>query len=223
MALDIQRLLFDPITGDSPTAAFRKLDNSIGEIAELLDGGDTPENGLDARLAAAENDIDVLQTGAASLDTRVTTAQTAATNAGAAAAAAQTTANTAKTNADTATTKANAAQATANAAVPATTLASYGLGVNTLSTIPNIDAVTITKIEKFQSGTSTGSFPTSQPYGTIQTNAYGSGAQYTQLAIGVTNQEMAFRYYNGGWQNWCRVWHSANTTVDSNGFIKKAN
>lgn len=183
------------LTGDNTTGALVKLDNNVKDH--------------ETRITAA-------QTAATNAATAASAAQTAATNAATTAGAAQTTANTAKTNAAT-------AQATADAAVPKTTLSSYGVGVSTLSTIANIDAVTISRIERFVSNTSTGTFPTSQPYGTIQTNAYGSGAQYTQLAIGVTNQEMAFRYYNGGWQGWCRVWHSANTTVDSNGFIKKAN
>lgn len=76
MALDIQRLLFDPVTGDSPTAAFRKLDNSIGDIVDYLQGTDGQVGGLDQRLSEAEDaitaangEIDSLQSAFAGLGT----------------------------------------------------------------------------------------------------------------------------------------------------------
>jgi hypothetical protein len=54
MALNIQRLNFDPATGDNPSDAWRKLDNSIGEIADFLEGDGDPADGVDARLDAVE-------------------------------------------------------------------------------------------------------------------------------------------------------------------------
>ena len=60
MALNIQRLNFDPVTGDNPSEAFMKLDLDIGEIAEAIDGDGTPGTGFDARLSAVETTVDGL-------------------------------------------------------------------------------------------------------------------------------------------------------------------
>jgi hypothetical protein len=60
MALNIQRLNMDPVTGDNPSEAFMKLDLDIGEIAAAIDGDGTPGTGLDGRLAAVETTVDGL-------------------------------------------------------------------------------------------------------------------------------------------------------------------
>lgn len=65
MALNIQRLNFDPVTGDNPSEAYMKLDLDIGVIAEAIDGDGTPENaGIDGRLAAVETVVDGLGSAA---------------------------------------------------------------------------------------------------------------------------------------------------------------
>ncbi|NID14409.1 hypothetical protein [Luteibacter yeojuensis] len=62
MALNIQRLNFDPVTGDNPSEGFMKLDLNIGEIVEAIDGDGTPENtGIEQRLSDAESKISNLQ------------------------------------------------------------------------------------------------------------------------------------------------------------------
>ncbi|WP_126965817.1 pyocin knob domain-containing protein [Xanthomonas arboricola] len=100
---------------------------------------------------------------------------------------------------------------------------SLGFGSATLSTMPNLDAASLSRFWSFRNLTTTGVFPTNQTYGTLIQLGYQDGAQFTQLATSVTNNEMAFRYYNGSWQPWNRLWHTGNTTVDSNNFIKRAN
>lgn len=67
MALNIQRLNFDPVTGDNASEAFMKLDLDIGEIAQAIDGDGAPGTGIDGRLAAVETVVDGLG-DAASMD-----------------------------------------------------------------------------------------------------------------------------------------------------------
>lgn len=57
MALNIQRINFEPIGGDSATAAFRKLDLGIGEVAGAIDGDGSPNSGISNRIAAAEQKL----------------------------------------------------------------------------------------------------------------------------------------------------------------------
>lgn len=99
---------------------------------------------------------------------------------------------------------------------------SLGFGISTLPTMPDLNTASLTRISSFRNLITTGTFPVNQTYGTILQLAYQDASQYTQLATSVTTNEMAFRYYNAGWQPWNRVWHSGNTTVDSNNFIKRA-
>lgn len=124
------------------------------------------------------------------------------------------------TVANAAQTAANNAQATANSAD--TRLSSIGWGTNPLSFSSNLDAVNRSLVQAFANPA--GTQPTNQQYGTVTVLAYGAN-EYTQLAQSVTNSEMAFRFFNGqfgGWQPWSRLWHTNNTTVDSNNFIKRA-
>jgi len=67
MALNIQRLNMDPVTGDNASEAFMKLDLDIGEIAEAIDGDGSPGTGLDARLSAVETQADDLETAVGAL------------------------------------------------------------------------------------------------------------------------------------------------------------
>ncbi|URL59632.1 hypothetical protein IM816_05915 [Luteibacter flocculans] len=108
---------------------------------------------------------------------------------------------------------------TANTALTAT-----GWSAAVAPQINSIDGVNRSAIYRFIA-TTPGALPTNQAYGTLITLSY-SASDYTQLATSVTNNEMAFRFYRGaggGWNAWNRVWHSGNTTVDANLFIKKAN
>lgn len=54
MAMNIQRINFDPIGGDSVTAALRKVDLGVGEIAAAVDGDGTAASGIANRLTSAE-------------------------------------------------------------------------------------------------------------------------------------------------------------------------
>ncbi len=99
---------------------------------------------------------------------------------------------------------------------------SLGFGAATLPTTPDINTASITRIWSFRNTLSAGTYPPNQTFGTILQLAYQDAAQYTQLATSVISNEMSFRYYNAGWQPWNRVWHSGNTTVDANSFIKRA-
>lgn len=101
-------------------------------------------------------------------------------------------------------------------------LDSIGWATNPLSFASNINAVNRSLVQAFANPS--GTLPTNQQYGTVTVLAYGPN-EYTQLAQSVTNNEMAFRFFNnqfGGWQPWNRLWHTNNTTVDSNNFIKRA-
>jgi hypothetical protein len=60
MALNIQRLNFDPVTGDNASEAFMKLDLDIGEIAQAIDGDGSPGAGIDGRLTTVEAVVDGL-------------------------------------------------------------------------------------------------------------------------------------------------------------------
>ncbi|GAA0907770.1 hypothetical protein GCM10009552_16140 [Rothia nasimurium] len=122
---------------------------------------------------------------------------------------------------------AGALQAAANAQSSAdgvgTLLNTVGWGTAQLPAISSIDGVNRSAVYRFIA-TTPGTLPTNQAYGTVTVLSY-SSSDYTQLAQSVTGNEMAFRYYRGaggGWGPWCRVWHTGNTTVDSNQFIKKA-
>lgn len=67
MAMNIQRINFEPIGGDSATAAFRKLDLGIGEIASAIDGDGSERSGILNRLSIAEQRVGELG-GAATKD-----------------------------------------------------------------------------------------------------------------------------------------------------------
>jgi hypothetical protein len=55
MALTIQRINFDPVTGDNPSEGFMKTDLNVAEIATAIDGDGTPENpGIESRLSDVE-------------------------------------------------------------------------------------------------------------------------------------------------------------------------
>lgn len=167
------------------------------DFRPIAQGGDTPTAAL-VKLNA--NDAD--------LDARVTAAKGVADGAAASAANAGTAAGTAQTAAN-----------TANTALTAT-----GWSAAVAPQISSIDGVNRSAIYRFIA-TTPGTLPTNQAYGTLITLSY-SASDYTQLATSVTNNEMAFRFYRGaggGWNAWNRVWHSGNTTVDANLFIKKAN
>lgn len=99
---------------------------------------------------------------------------------------------------------------------------SLGFGIASLPTMPSLNISSLTRIWSFRSQITAGTFPPNQGYGTLLQLAYQDAEQYTQLATSVTGNEMAFRYYNSGWQPWNRIWHTGNTTVDSNNFIKRA-
>lgn len=99
---------------------------------------------------------------------------------------------------------------------------SLGFGIASLPTMPSLNTASLTRMWSFRNLITGGTFPTNQTYGTLLQLAYQDTLQYTQLATSVTNNEMAFRYYNAGWQPWNRLWHTGNTTVDSNNFIKRA-
>ncbi|GAA0911018.1 hypothetical protein GCM10009552_23870 [Rothia nasimurium] len=60
MAMNIQRINFDPIGGDSVTAAFRKLDLDVGEVVNAIDGDGSTTSGISNRLALAENKLGAL-------------------------------------------------------------------------------------------------------------------------------------------------------------------
>ena len=87
----------------------------------------------------------------------------------------------------------------------------------------NIDASSTSNRSKFYaSGVTAGVLPTNAQYGTVLTQKYQSAA-YSQLAQSIVGNEMAIRYFNNGsWSAWQRVWHTGNTTVDANSFIKRA-
>ncbi len=60
MALEIQRLNFDPVTGDNPSEAFLKLDNNMGEIADAVGDLGNSTASIGTRLANAETVISEL-------------------------------------------------------------------------------------------------------------------------------------------------------------------
>ncbi|NID06665.1 hypothetical protein HBF26_17350 [Luteibacter jiangsuensis] len=61
MPLTIQRINFNPVTGDNPSEGFMKTDLNIVEIATAIDGDGTPENpGVQGRIDAVEGQIDDL-------------------------------------------------------------------------------------------------------------------------------------------------------------------
>ena len=57
---------------------------------------------------------------------------------------------------------------------------------------------------------------------------FADNAQFVQIAVSASAGRMYFRSSNGGtvaspdWSGWRNLWHTGNTTVDSNGFIKEA-
>ncbi|NII53596.1 hypothetical protein [Luteibacter sp. SG786] len=67
MALTIQRINFDPVTGDNPSEGFMKTELNIVEIATAIDGDGTPGNpGIEGRLA----DVEAVADGLGSASTR---------------------------------------------------------------------------------------------------------------------------------------------------------
>lgn len=51
------------------------------------------------------------------------------------------------------------------------------------------------------------------------------GANASQLFGGVQSSQLAFRRFrsaDGGWQPWQELYHTGNTIVDANGFVKEA-
>ncbi|KAF1045596.1 tail fiber domain-containing protein [Xylophilus sp.] len=57
MAMNIQRVNFDPVTGDSYTAAFRKIDLDVGEVAKAIDGDGSADSGIENRIGIAEQKL----------------------------------------------------------------------------------------------------------------------------------------------------------------------
>ncbi|MGE7136230.1 pyocin knob domain-containing protein [Luteibacter sp. NPDC031894] len=231
MALNIQRLNFDPVTGDNASEAFMKLDLDIAEIAEAIDGDGTPGTGIGTRLSAVETIVDGL--GDAATKNVGTAAGTVAAGNDSRLRDVGTTAGTVAAGDDSRSgdldTKVTAAQGTANAAQTAagtanTALTATGWSTAVTPSIASLDGVNRSAIYHFID-TTPGTHPTNQAYGTLLTLSY-SASDFTQLATSVTSNEIAFRFYRGaggGWNAWNRVWHTGNTTVDANLFIKKAN
>ncbi|MHA7847105.1 phage tail fiber protein [Serratia sp. D1N4] len=98
----------------------------------------------------------------------------------------------------------------------------YGLGGTAGVIVNNPDD--ISKNQFFQFPTNSVNAPTSGPWGGIM-GGYDAQSRY-QLAwvMGSTTVDLQTRVRStaGAWSNWCKLWHSGNTTVDANGFIKKA-
>lgn len=77
-------------------------------------------------------------------------------------------------------------------------------------------------------GTPANGYPSSGGWHILQLGNLSEGnnlaTNTSQLAVQFNSNQMAFRggEWSSGFQAWNLVWHSTNTTVDSNGFIKRA-
>ncbi len=98
--------------------------------------------------------------------------------------------------------------------------ASY-MGTDNPQQLASIDSQNTSSVNRFIASTG-GTLPPSQSYGVSMTFPYNSTDSW-QLAGSVTSAELAFRRRTSGvYAAWQRVWHSGNTTVDANNFIKRA-
>lgn len=215
MALNIQRINFDPIGGDSATAAFRKLDLGVGELANAIDGDGSATTGLANRVNTSELKISLL--GNASTKNVGTVEGTVAAGDDSRFKAVGTTSGTVAAGDDlrfsATAAAAAAAQATANAAIPKTGSAmTAGLkigasGAQAMATIwPDND-----KYVGLTIGTG-GNQYTSSVIGFLRDGAYGA-----YFGIDTDNQWKL----GGRSMGVYRLWHEGNTTVDGNNFIKR--
>ena len=95
------------------------------------------------------------------------------------------------------------------------------MGTDDPQQLGSIDSQTKASVNRFINTTG-GTLPPSQSYGVSMTFPYTPAASW-QLAGSVTGPELAFRRRTAGvYSAWQRIWHSGNTTVDANNFIKRA-
>lgn len=221
MAMNIQRVNFDPVSGDSSTAAFRKLDLDIGEVSKAIDGDGSASSGISNRVASAEQKLSKL--GDASTKNVGTTAGTVAAGDDPRIKTVGTTAGTLAAGDDSRfaanAAAAASAQSTASAALP---LAGGTLSGN-VTTAANRASLIVRSNANGIIGNATGSLgglvvrgtgTGNAPFQTFLSDGFGS-------YFGVdTDNKLKW----GGWSLGniaYEIWHGGNTTVDGNNFIKR--
>ena len=100
----------------------------------------------------------------------------------------------------------------------------FGLG--SLFPVAYTDANTVGVNQFFRMGTNTPNSPQQSAGWAGISGGYDGNARYQLVwAQGGTNNDIRTRVATGAgetWSSWASLWHTTNTTVDANGFIKKA-